>query len=173
MKKVCKTFKLTNPTKIPVLLKSLYLKDNRARICNRPRTYIQKLPYTMAPGETMDVEVCATALVESPQPVKDSIIAVMTCYPETIVGLQLRTGKPDIMISDADWGQVPVGVEKPHSVTIQNIGTVDAEIYTIDWTDKVHFTRTDLDLSQPLKLTPGETIQFTAYYKPSEAGVRE
>jgi hypothetical protein len=163
-------FKLSNPTNIPVTVTDIKLKKGASEFVITPVS----LPITLMPAEEKEVEVVATALVTSAIPVRDSVIVQLSCYPKTPVGLELRTGDPDVWITDADWGQVPVNTEKPMIVTIQNRGIVDAEIYSLAWSDITHFIRQEGftgTTADPLVVKPGESFNFTVYYKPDKIGI--
>jgi hypothetical protein len=165
----CLSFNLMDSVNIPVTVSEIKLKNGEQEFVISS----VNLPYTLQPGESLPIQVCATALVQSPYPVKDSIIVKLTCYPETIVGLDLSTGEPDIYISDADWGQVPVNDERVKQVTIDNRGIVNAEIYNIVWIDSLHFTHIEgfnPSVTNPVIIKPNESISFNVYYKPDKAG---
>jgi hypothetical protein len=168
-KTICHSFDITNTTQVPVTITELSLKSNSVEFAITPIG----LPITLQPNETKSIEVCATALTQSLLPVRDSLIVKMSCYDKTIVGLQLSTGEPDIYISDAYWGPIPVNMEKAQIITIENRGIINAELYSIDWTDHIHFSHTDFPgtPTSPLVINPGGQYSFNVYYKPDEGGV--
>ena len=135
----CKNITITNNSEVPVRIKELKLKNNK------PEFVITSidLPLTLQPAETKLIEVCATSLSLTSTTIRDSLIAVLSCYEQPIVELVLKTGEPSLWIADANWGQVPVNVEKAQNIEMKNESTVDVEIYSITWTDHTHFTRVE------------------------------
>jgi hypothetical protein len=163
----CVNVTLKNPGDYPTTVKELKLKFGKPEF----KITAKGLPVTIPAKGEVTIEVCATALDIYKAPVRDTIIAVLSCFEKKIVPLELTSGAPVVWISDADWGQVFVGTEKSQDVKIVNQGTVPVEIYTIDWPDKLHFKRyTGLNL--PLTLDVGKTWTFQAYYQPDVPGVQ-
>jgi len=163
---VCKNFTITNVGKSKVNILKLKLKSKKAEFTIKTTDF----PAILNPGESKVVTVCAKPKEVSKYAVVDSVIAELSCFEETIVALMFTTGEPDVWISDANWGQVPVGQERSRTVDIINQGSKTAEIYTIDWPDKLHFTRVE-NLPLPLSIEPGNKHTFTVYYKPDVPGV--
>lgn len=162
----CESFVIKNPGSVPMTVHDLYLKLKRTEF-----SINVELPFTLEPNEEKEIEVCANATVVSNQAIRDTIVAVLTCYEKTLLGLQFRTTEPIVYIYDADWGVVPLNEEKMKNVEIKNTSNTDVEIYTIEWEDHTHFTRVErLDL--PLLIPAGESHEFSAYYKPDVAGVQ-
>ncbi len=163
----CQNITITNNSEVPVTIKELKLKNNR------PEFVITSidLPLTLMPAETKLIEVCATSLSLTSVTIRDSIIAVLSCYEQPIVELVLKTGEPSLWIADANWGQVPVNVEKAQNIEMKNESTVDVEIYSITWTDHTHFTRVE-GLNFPFTIPAGGTYEFRAYYKTDVPGVQ-
>jgi len=123
-----------------------------------------ELPITLETNEEKVIEICASYTELDELKISDSLIAVLECYEKTIAGLQFFTNEPVVFIEDADWGNVPVGVEIPKNVMIRNESYVEVEINSVSWSDKTHFTRVE-GLNLPLTIAPTSTYQFTAYYK--------
>lgn len=165
---ICKTFTITNPGTTKLTVKNLRLKYNKVEFAI---TTSGILPIELEPLQTKDIEVCATAKVNQSVAVNDIVIADLSCYSKEIVPLQLSTGNPIVWISDADWGQVPVGNEVAKTVKIDNRGKLPVILSTMTWNDKLHFTRTELDGALPITLLPGEQRDFNVWYKPSTFGV--
>lgn len=165
----CLKFTLKNVGTVPATVKNLRLKSSRPEF----EIKTKDLPVTLQPNESKEITVCATAKELSKYAVKDSVIVELSCFEETKVGLEFTTGDPIVWIGDASWGEVPVGQERSKKVEIINQGTVDVVIYTIDWPDKLHFTRVeDLPLPLTLKSSEGQNRHvFTVYYKPDVPGV--
>lgn len=166
--KVCKTFTISNPGKVPMTVLELKLKSGVKDF----EIDSKDIPLTLQPGESKEITVCATALSMYNKPVKDSIIAVLTCFPKTIVGLEFTTGEPIVWIDDARWAPTPVGKEVPKLVQIISKGSSKVELNEITWEDKTHFTRVE-NLDFPLTLEPGQVHYFTVYYKPDKPGVTD
>lgn len=162
------TFKVTNIGKIPATINALKLKSGRVEFSLASN----QLPVTLEPQETKEFEVVATPVENSNIPVRDSVIAVLSCYEETIVGLELRTGEPIIYVSDAHWEPQPVGKEVPRNVEIKNIGNVDLVITSYDYPDKIHFRVDETTLPMPLTIKPNGIHTFTVYYKADVPGVK-
>lgn len=160
-------FKVTNVGKVPATIVELKLKSGRAEFSLASN----QLPVTLEPQETKEFEVVATAFENTGTIARDSVIAVLSCYEETIVGLELRTGEPIIYVSDAHWEPQPVGKEVPRNVEIRNIGNVDLVITSYDYPDKLHFRVDETTLPMPLTLKPQETHTFVVYYKADVPGV--
>ncbi len=160
-------FKVTNIGKVPATIVQLKLKSGKAEF----KINTDELPVTLEPQESKEFEVTATPIENSGVPVRDSVIAVLSCYEETIVGLELRTGEPIIYVSDAHWEPQPVGKETPRTVEIKNIGNVDLVITSYDYPDKVHFRVDETTLPMPLTLKPNSIHTFTVYYKADVPGV--
>lgn len=167
--KKCMNVDFTNPSTSPVsvTIKNFKLKTGKPEF----QLESKNLPITVAPGETVSLEICATALATTANYVEDSLIVELSCFEKTLVKLELRTGEQIIWIGDATWLNIPVGQERPKQVEIHNQGSLPAELYSIDWPDKLHFTRVE-GLNFPLKLNPDEHYFFTVYYKPDVAGVQ-
>lgn len=163
---VCRNFTITNIGKSKVNIQNLKLKSKKAEFTIKTTDF----PTILNPGESKIVTVCAKPKEVSKYPVVDSVIAELSCFEETIVALMFTTGEPDVWISDASWGQVPVGQERTRTVDIINQGTKTADIYTIDWPDKLHFTKVE-NLDLPISIDPGNKHTFTVYYKPDVPGV--
>ncbi|MCX7879489.1 MAG: choice-of-anchor D domain-containing protein [Ignavibacteria bacterium] len=161
-------FKVTNKGVVPATIKEFKLKFGKKEF----DLSSNQLPATLEPNETREFEVTATALVLSNVPVRDSVIAVLTCYEETIVGLELRTGDPIVYITDAHWEPQPIGKETPRNVEIRNLGNVDIVITGYDFPDKVHFRVDEETLPIPLTLKPNNTHTFIVYYKADVPGVK-
>ncbi len=163
---ICKNFVIKNPGTAPMTVHNLYLKFGRSEF-----TINTELPFTLQPNEEKIIEVCANATQVTNQAVRDSVVATLTCYEQTLVGLQFRTGEPVVYIYDADWGKVPINQERMKNVEIKNTSNTDVDIYTIEWNDKVHFTRVER-LNLPVSIPAGESIEFSVYYKPDVADVQ-
>lgn len=163
----CKNITITNNSEVPVRIKELKLKNNK------PEFVITSidLPLTLQPAETKLIEVCATSLSLTSTTIRDSLIAVLSCYEQPIVELVLKTGEPSLWIADANWGQVPVNVEKAQNIEMKNESNVDVEIYSITWADHAHFTRVE-GLNFPFTIPAGETYEFKAFYKTDVPGVQ-
>ncbi|MCX7737249.1 MAG: choice-of-anchor D domain-containing protein [Candidatus Kapabacteria bacterium] len=166
--KVCKTFTFSNPGTVPVTVKDIKLKFGKSEFVLDKSS----IPFTLQPGETKDIEVCATALVMSSVPVRDTVIAVLSCYEEKNPALELRTGEPIVWIGDADWGEIPINVEMPKMVQIINQSDFPVELYSIEWNDKLHFTRTDLPFPNKIVIEPRKDYWFTVWYKADVPGVK-
>ncbi|HPI20951.1 MAG TPA: IgGFc-binding protein, partial [Candidatus Kapabacteria bacterium] len=163
---ICKNFVIKNPGTAPMTVHNIYLKFGRSEF-----TINAQVPFTLQPNEEKIIEVCANATQVTNQAVRDSVVAVLTCYEQTLVGLQFRTGEPVVYIYDADWGKVPINQERMKNVEIKNTSNTDVDIYTIEWNDKVHFTRVER-LNLPISIPAGESIEFSVYYKPDVADVQ-
>ncbi len=161
------TFTVTNVGEVPVTIQELKLKFNRKEFSLASN----QLPVTLQPQESKEFEVIATAYELSAIPVRDSVIAVLTCYEETIVGLELRTGEPIIFVEDAHWDPQPVGKEVPKIVEIRSTGSIPVTITSYDFEDKVHFRVDESTLPMPLTIQPNSSHFFTVYYKGDVAGV--
>jgi hypothetical protein len=161
-------FKVTNIGKTPVTIKEFKLQSGKKEFSLASN----QLPTTIEPGETKEFEVVATALENSNIPVRDSVIAVLSCYDETIVGLELRTGEPIVYISDAHWDPQPVGKEVPRTVEIKNLSNIDVVITSYDFPDKTHFRVDETTLPMPLTIKPNDIHTFTVYYKADVPGVK-
>lgn len=160
-------FTVTNIGKIPVKIYEFRLKNGRQEF----DLSSNQLPTILQPQETKEFEVIATAREMSNSPVRDSVIAVLTCYNETILGLELQTGEPIINITDQHWEPQPVGKEVPKSVEIQNLSNLPIIITAYDYPDKVHFRVDETTLPMPLTLNKYQTHTFTVYYKADVPGV--
>lgn len=160
-------FKVTNIGAIPVVIKEFKLKNGKKEFSLTSN----QLPTTLAPQETKEFEVVATCYEMSGIPVRDSVIAVLSCYEETIVGLELRTGEPIIYVDDAHWEPQPVGKETPRQVEIKNLGNVPVIITGYDYPDKQHFRLDESTLPLPLTIPPKGNHYFTVYYKADVPGV--
>ncbi len=160
-------FKVTNIGKVPATIKELKLKSGRAEFSLASN----QLPVTIEPQESKIFDVVATPIENSSIPVRDSVIAVLSCYEETIVGLELRTGEPIIYVSDAHWEPQPVGKEVPRNVEIKNLGNIDLVITSYDYPDKTHFRVDEATLPMPLIVKPNGIHTFTVYYKADVPGV--
>ncbi len=160
-------FKVTNTGSIPATIKEFKLKNGKKEFSLTSN----QLPTTLAPQETKEFQVVATCYELGGIPVHDSVIAVLTCYEETIVGLELRTGEPIIYVDDAHWEPQPVGKETPRQVEIKNLGTVPIVITSYDYPDKQHFRLDESTLPLPLTLQPNTNHTFTVYYKADVPGV--
>ncbi|NLO18291.1 MAG: hypothetical protein GX121_00175 [Ignavibacteria bacterium] len=163
----CQNIRLINDGEVPVTIKELKLKNNQAEFSI---TSID-LPITLEPSESKMIEVCAHSLSLTSGTIRDSVIAVLSCYEEAVAELVLRTGEPSLWVADANWGQIPVGVERPQNIEMKNESTVDVEVYSISWSDSTHFTRVE-GLNFPFIIPPGETFEFRAYYKADIPGVQ-
>ncbi|HPI19410.1 MAG TPA: choice-of-anchor D domain-containing protein [Candidatus Kapabacteria bacterium] len=163
----CKNVTLTNNSTVPVTIKELKLKNNRPEF----KITSIDLPLTLQPNESKLIEVCATSLTLSSVPIRDSIIAVLSCYEQPIVELILRAGSPSLWIADANWGDIPINsAEKAQNVEMKNESLVDVEVYSITWVDHTHFTRVE-GLNFPLTIPAGETYEFKVYFKTDVEGV--
>ncbi|MGQ9819800.1 MAG: choice-of-anchor D domain-containing protein [Candidatus Kapaibacteriales bacterium] len=160
-------FIVTNIGKVPVTINEFRLKNGRAEFSLQSN----QLPATLQPQESREFEVVGTALELSNVPIRDSVIAVLSCYEETIVGLELITGEPIIYITDQHWDPQPVGKEVPKSVEIKNLSNLPIVITSYDYPDKVHFRVDESTLSIPLTLNAYETHTFTVFYKADVPGV--
>jgi hypothetical protein len=159
---------LKNPGKVPTTVKELKFKYNKPEF----KYVINGLPTTIPAGGQQTIQVCGTALELRSLAVEDTIIAVTTCYEDKIIALKLLTNEPVVWIDDADWGALPIGVERPRTVQISNRSQAVVELTSMDWADHTHFTRVE-GLNFPITIDGGRNITFTAYYKPDAAGERD
>jgi hypothetical protein len=164
--KVTKQFTLKNPTKTTVTVNKLKLKRNLQEFIIESKDF----PCTIAAGMSRTVDVSATAIKDAADSYYDYVIAELSCYEKEIDTLSFKTGEPIVWIGDANWGTIPVNVERVKTVEIINQGAVPVILDKMDWPDKVHFTRVE-NLNFPLTLLKGETHEFQVYYKADVPGV--
>lgn len=93
-------------------------------------------------------------------------------FASPTVNRLLSPDADQITISDADWGIIPVGVERPKDVDITNLSSSPITITAITWEDKTHFTRIE-EFPLPQTIGAGETYSFIVYYKPDKPGVKD
>ncbi len=167
----CKQITLTNPTKADVVLNGLELKDNRVEFTiKNPTTF----PVTIPAGGSITIDVCGKALAAGE--VKDSVRALLTCYNPMIAELKLVAGQPKVTMTDWNFGDVPVNIEKSKQIVIENIseGDIQVELYSVAWQDKTHYRTEGLENDKFPIILPkrGDTYTFTVYYKPDQVGVQ-
>lgn len=168
--KDCRQLTLTNPTAADVEVKNLKYKLGRQEFTMSSTAF----PVTIAAGQSITVEVCGEALAAGS--VMDSIMAELSCYNTALTEVKLAAGEPVVTMTDAPFGQVPVGQERSKEVTITNISESDVEVILdkVDWADKTHFRTTGLLDKLPIRLAKkGDTFTFTVYYKPDTKGVED
>ncbi|HPO63710.1 MAG TPA: T9SS type A sorting domain-containing protein [Candidatus Kapabacteria bacterium] len=163
----CKKLTLINKSIVPLIIYDLKLKNNASIFS----VSLVSFPVLLNSMESIEIDVCATPDFLTTYAFKDSIIVVLSCYEEAIVGLECKTDEPMLWISDANWGQVPVNVEKSRNVEIVNESKVDVELYSIMWKDSTHFTRVH-GLDFPVKIPAEESYYFLVYYKPDSPDIR-
>ncbi|MDQ1265418.1 MAG: type sorting protein [Bacteroidota bacterium] len=165
----CLTFKLKNPSTVPVTVKELKLRGNKPEFVLDTKD----IPATILPGEELTIEVCATALTNTPAYQSDSVYAVLACYERTLLKLEMRTGTPVVWIGDAKFGQVPKDKPFKKDVEIINRGQVPVELYDITWADHTHFLQVE-NLDFPIILNNyGDIHIFTVTYQADQAGVQD
>ncbi|MFP4529570.1 MAG: choice-of-anchor D domain-containing protein, partial [Candidatus Kapaibacterium sp.] len=165
----CKDLTLSNPIEQPVTIKGVHLVDDRPEFTLDTAGLF---PITLQQDESITFEICATATEVTQQAVTDIVVAELSCFDVEVADLRFVTGDIICYITDADWGSIPVGAERPKQVTIESRGSVDVELSSIDWDDKVHFTRVE-NLNFPLTVKSGQPHVFTVYYKPTEEGTQD
>ena len=106
--KVTKQFTLKNPTKTTVTVNKLKLKRNLQEFIIESKDF----PCTIAAGMSRTVDVSATAIKDAADSYYDYVIAELSCYEKEIDTLSFKTGEPIVWIGDANWGTIPVNVEK-------------------------------------------------------------
>lgn len=163
----CSQFSLINKSIVPLIIYDLKLKYNSSVFS----VSLVSFPVLLNPMESIQVDVCATPDFLTNNTFQDSIIVVLSCYEKAVIGLECKTDEPMLWISDANWGQVPVNVEKSMNVEIVNESKVDVELYSIDWKDHTHFTRVH-GLDFPIKIPAEESYYFLVYYKPDAPDIR-
>lgn len=166
----CLSTTLINSGTVPVHVETLFLKYNKSEF----DIGISGLPVDLLPGETIDVEICATALVESVKPIIDTVIAELTCYDDPVVALQVLVGEPMVWIGDADFGQVPVGEFQKMEVIIRNEGSVPIVIYDLTYpdADKQYFPKYE-GLNFPVSLpNNGDEKAFDVYFITYDVGLQ-
>lgn len=162
----CLTFKIKNTGKDVVVVSKLRLSGERPEY----KINYDDYPITLQVGEEKEIEVCATALAMSDFPVRDTVIADLSCYSREILPLVYTTGEPIVWIGDANFGQVPLGKEKELWVDIINTGSAPVELTSADWPDHTRF-RTE-GLNFPIRLEKlNDKHTFKVIYKPDVAGV--
>jgi hypothetical protein len=164
--KVTKQFTLKNPTNIEVTINKLKLKRNLKEFIIESKDF----PCTIAAGMSKTIDVSATAIKDVPDFYYDYVIAELPCYDIEIDTLSFKSGDPIVWIADANWGTIPVNVERVKTVEIINQGSVPVILDKMDWQDKVHFPRIE-NLNLPITLQKGETHEFQVYYKADVPGV--
>jgi hypothetical protein len=140
-----------------------------------------KFPMTLAAGESVTIEVCGQAYAAGE--VKDTVVAELTCYTVPLTEVKLGAGAPVVTMTDAHFGQVPVGQVRSKVVTITNIseGAYEVKLDKVDWADKTHFStnnfgtgaETLLDKLPIILPKKGDKFEFTVYYKPDVKGVND
>ncbi len=166
----CLTVTLSNPGTVPVHVETLYLRFSKAEFY----IDISGLPVDLDPGETKDVEICATALEVSDVPVIDTVIATLTCYDDPVVPLKVLVKEPTVWIGDAHFGRVLVNEEQKMEVVIRNDGNLPVIIDTLTYPDedKQYFLRYE-GLDFPVTLPSYNDVEyFDVYFKTDVAGIQ-
>lgn len=164
------TVVVRNPKPRQVTIKRLYLQAHSVDvfIILEPTSFPIVLEPAGQPGDRVEVRIQATA--SSPQQRIDSLYAELSCYPAPVAELRIRGDEPVMWVDDADFGAVPLGMERMRMVRIESRGNIPLEITAVDWPDRTHFRTEGLLEALPLRLEPGQSHTFRVYYKPTAAG---
>jgi len=167
---VCgKSIKITNNGKVPMTVNNLKLKNGRPEF--ELKIDSTAFPFTLQPGESRTIEVCAHALAMTKEMVYDYVFATLSCYDTTITQLKYVMGNPVVYIGDAHWDAQPVGSLTSKQVQIKNTSDVQVVLNTIDWpaADKTVFPKVD-GLTFPIVLDARAQMEFTTWYNPDKIG---
>jgi hypothetical protein len=159
---------VVNSSATVVTLKRLYLRAGRGEFSIISPT---QFPIELQPNEQLTVRIRARAT--SAAVVVDSLYAQLSCYQQPVAELRVQGGESVLWVDDADFGDVPVGVERMRQVRLEARGQLPVVITAVDWADKTHFRTEGLLEALPLRLEPNQSYTFRVYYRPDAAGVED
>jgi len=131
-------------------------------------------PFTVAPGETRNVQVSFTPTFGGEKKASLDIASNDPDRPAVNIGLSgtgLVQAIPDITVAfPLDFGNVPVDSNPRKSFGVSNSGTADLEVTAtkLSGTDPVQFFI--VSGGAPFTVAPGETKSVVVSFKPASAG---
>ena len=184
---VCsKTFNIVNTSsQRPATINNLYIarNQNRFKINDDSKEYPITFPFTLQPGESKTIEVCAYAPELTGELVKDSVTAELSCYNYSQLELHYKMFNPVVWIGDAIWENVPVGKMVYKTVSIINRSDFEVVLTNVSWpdSDKTVFPMIEGlpcgpqggDFIPPLRISPHQQKTFTTYFKPDAEGTHQ
>lgn len=171
-----RTVTITNTNTQPITIVSVTLKNNRTEFqilgTSKP------LPATLAPTETLDITIRATAQQPSRQAIVEDIVVNFTCTVREIP-MRMLAGKGCIAVTDVTFPAIPVNTESatPIKCRITNTSTFSATIYGIQYSgqsdpypNQRYFRDDFASLNPPLTLDGGQSVEFNVWFTPPDAG---
>lgn len=135
---VCRSVAIVNDGTIDIVIDSLTL--SAAYPDYRPNIVALRLPRTLAPGDTLRMDVCYTPSTETATSRADTVHA--SPLVTDIVRYRGRGIRPRIANVVVDWKQRRVGTTNDTTFTLRNTGSAGCTVHAID--------------------VVGDTLQFTA-----------
>jgi hypothetical protein len=154
---------IKNTSKINVSILNIHLLQNKTEF-TLPNV---QFPKTLVPNESFVYRIEANSSDTSGTILIDSLIAELSCYPQTLAALRIGKISSALSLTSVEWHNAPPGVETAAIMTITNSGISTEKITSISWQDYTHFTRIQ-NISLPYSLGPGAKVDVTVNYKPSE-----
>ncbi len=164
---------VTNTAKVPTTIKSLKLRKGVVEFTIKHG----QLPITLQPGEKYEIEVCALAKSEIKTTVTDWVDAELSCFPQPLTLLKLKSGVPCVRIEDLTFGTQPINKEiGPRVCTITNSSAFDVVINKITYKDQdqnyptVRKFKEDLSQNLPRTIPAYGNITFNVWYQAAKDG---
>jgi hypothetical protein len=159
----CRTVFVRNKSAIDtVTVTTVRIKDTNFTV-----TPLRSLPVRMLPGDSLGVSVCFGAKVLR----AIDTLHVSTECDDLLLPVSGSTFYRSIYATDWDFGRLPVGVQRVHSVNVKNVGKSDVTL-TKNWTlhDTRNFAFVD-SAKLPLTLKPGKSVDLNFAYVPRAPGI--